>query len=96
MGGDISIIAYAYILEQVRKKWGYKSAQKHPQAEDTNLGSLIQHITFAACGAGDGGYYTVLNQLYERNLIRAWDFVNDRDRTIDGHHSSSCTWRGYQ
>lgn len=50
-------------------------------AENGNLGSLFQHLTFAEYPAADMGYHTRLNRTYETYKIPAWDFVNHRDQT---------------
>ncbi|ORY01424.1 hypothetical protein BCR34DRAFT_637258 [Clohesyomyces aquaticus] len=88
MGGGISIVAtsmaFTEILERIRHTW------------DEKLGSLVQHLTFAAVAAGDRGYYTVLNQLYKTYQIRAWDFLNHRDITVHIHHLAFRSWRGHR
>ncbi|PVI05632.1 hypothetical protein DM02DRAFT_685435 [Periconia macrospinosa] len=96
MGGGISIIAFTDILERIRRTWGSQSASPQSWAQDEEFGSLVQHITFAAVAAGDQGYYTVLNQLYETYQIRAWDFLHYRDITVHAHHFQFRSWRGYR
>ncbi|OAL45382.1 hypothetical protein IQ07DRAFT_684305 [Pyrenochaeta sp. DS3sAY3a] len=96
MGGGISIIAFTDILEKIRHTWGSQSASPRSWAQDEELGSLVQHLTFAAVAAGDQGYYTVLNQLYETYQIRAWDFLNHRDMTVHVHHFNFRSWRGHR
>ncbi|KAF2127856.1 hypothetical protein P153DRAFT_376802 [Dothidotthia symphoricarpi CBS 119687] len=96
MGGGISILAFTDILEHIRTTCGSASPSPQPWAVDSNLGSLFQHFTFAAVAAGDQGYYTVLNNLYERYKIRAWDFLNHRDMTVHTHHFALRSWRGHR
>ncbi|KAF2006155.1 hypothetical protein P154DRAFT_559300 [Amniculicola lignicola CBS 123094] len=96
MGGGISIIAFTDILERIRCTRGLQSGSPQSWAQDKELGSLVQHLTFAAVPAGDQGYYTVLNQLYETHQIRAWIFLNHRDRTVLIHPFQFRSWRGYQ
>ncbi|KAI8931193.1 hypothetical protein NX059_011543 [Plenodomus lindquistii] len=79
MGGGVSILAFSDILDQIRKTYGSTSASPQTWAIDSNLGSLVQHFTFAAVAAADQGYYTVLNELYMRYQIRPWDFMNHLD-----------------
>jgi hypothetical protein len=89
-------IAFTDILEKIRHTWGSQSASPQSWAQDEELGSLVQHLTFAAVAAGDYGYYTVLNQLYEIYQIRAWDFLHHRDMTVHIHHFQFRSWRGYR
>lgn len=89
-------IAFTDILESIRRTWGSLSASPRSWAQDEEFGSLVQHLTFAAVAAGDQGYYTVLNQLYETYRIRAWDFLNHRDLTVHAHHPRFRSWRGYR
>ncbi|KAI9701623.1 MAG: hypothetical protein M1820_006394 [Bogoriella megaspora] len=96
MGGGISILAFTDILERVRHTWGSKSTSPQSWAQDEKLGSLFQHLTFAAVAAGDMGYYTILNRLYETYQIRAWDFLNHRDITVHTHHPQFRSWLGYR
>ncbi|CAI6327759.1 unnamed protein product [Periconia digitata] len=96
MGGGISILAFSEILERIRNRWGSGSDSPQPWAKDENLGSLVQHLTFAAVSAGDFGYYSALNRLYEKHHIRAWDFFNHRDITVHIHHIQFRTWRGHR
>ncbi|KAF7190458.1 hypothetical protein HII31_08172 [Pseudocercospora fuligena] len=96
MGGGVSILAFTDILEHIRKTYGSASSSPQAWAADDNLGALIQHITFAAVAAADQGYYTVLNRLYERHGVRAWDFMNHRDWTQHIHHFAFRSWRGYK
>lgn len=96
MGGGISIMAFTDILERIRHTWGDQSGSPQSWARDEVLRELVQHITFAAVAAGDIGYYTVLNDLYHKYQIRAWDFMNHRDWTVHIHHWSFRSWRGYR
>jgi hypothetical protein len=80
----------------IRDNWGSASPAPQPWAQDDRLESLVQHLTFAAVAAGDQGYYTVLNDLYDKHQIRAWNFVNHRDITHNFHHLAFRSWRGYQ
>jgi hypothetical protein len=89
-------MAFTDILEQIRNVWGSESMEPQAWAEDQCLGTLVQHLTFAAVAAGDQGYYTVLNMLYEKYGIRAWNFVNHRDWTLHSHHFRFRSWRGHQ
>lgn len=84
------------IIEYIRSSFGVRSSQPQDWAKDENLGSLIQHLTFAAVGAGDQGFYSVLNNMYERYGIRAWDFVHYDDVTRHVHHSTFRAWRGHR
>lgn len=89
-------LAFTEILEEIRHTWGSQSASPQFWAQDENLGSLVQHITFAAVAAGNLGCYTVLNRLYETHKIRAWDFLNHRDITVHAHHATFRSWLGYR
>lgn len=89
-------LAFTDILERIRHTWGSQSASPQSWARDEELGSLVQHLTFAAVAAGDQGYYTVLNSLYDTYQIRAWDFLNHRDITINSHYFGFRSWRGYR
>ncbi|EUC41735.1 hypothetical protein COCMIDRAFT_29552 [Bipolaris oryzae ATCC 44560] len=96
MGGGISIMAFTDILERIRHTWGDQSGSPQSWARDEVLRELVQHITFAAVAAGDQGYYTLLNDLYDRYQIRAWDFMNHCDWTVNFHHGAFRSWRGYR
>ncbi|XP_014562611.1 hypothetical protein COCVIDRAFT_32541 [Bipolaris victoriae FI3] len=96
MGGGISIMAFTDILERIRHTWGDPSGSPQSWARDEVLRELVQHITFAAVAAGDQGYYTVLNDLYDKYQIRAWDFMNRYDFTVNFHHGAFRSWRGYR
>ncbi|KAH7130694.1 hypothetical protein B0J11DRAFT_430374, partial [Dendryphion nanum] len=96
MGGGISILAFTEILEGIRHRWGSQSESPQLWAQDKDLGSLVQHLTFAAVSAGDQGYYTILNDLYCEYQIRAWDFLSHRDTTVHIHYLSFRSWRGYR
>ncbi|KAF2034490.1 hypothetical protein EK21DRAFT_97575 [Setomelanomma holmii] len=85
MGGGVSTMAFTDIVEHIRNTWG-----------SHNLGSLLQHLTFAAVAAGDQGFHTVLNNLYERYQIKAWDFMSHRDWTVHTHHFAFRSWRGHR
>jgi hypothetical protein len=64
-------MSFTKIFEHLRKTYGSLSASSQDWALDNNLGALVQHLTFAAVGAADQGFHTVLNSLYERYAIRA-------------------------
>ncbi|KAH7079352.1 hypothetical protein BKA63DRAFT_563987 [Paraphoma chrysanthemicola] len=96
MGGGVSILAFTEILEHIRSTWGSESSASHDWAVDSHLNSLVQHLTFAAVAAADQGYYTVLNSLYERYQIRAWDFMNHKDWTAHTHDLAFRSWRGHR
>lgn len=84
------------MVEHIRSTLGSLASNPNPWAIDESLGSLIQHLTFAAFASADQGYYTVLNQLYEKYQIRAWDFVNHKDITVHFHDFRFRSWRGYR
>lgn len=89
-------LAFTDILERIRHTWGDQSGSPQSWARDEVLRELVQHITFAAVAAGDQGYYTVLNDLYQKHKICAWDFMNHCDWTIHSHHGAFRSWRGYR
>lgn len=89
-------MAFTDILHTIRHTWGSQCASPQSWAQDEALGSLVQHLTFAAVAAGDQGYYTVLNDLYDKYQIRAWDFFNHRDMTIHIHDWGFRSWLGYR
>ncbi|PVH92202.1 hypothetical protein DM02DRAFT_701083 [Periconia macrospinosa] len=94
-GGGISVIAFPDILELIRSSWGSKSTLPKLWAEDGNLGSLVQHLTFAALEGGTEDSYTALNLLYETHLIRAWDFCHYDDKIAETHYYEfQDLWRG--
>ncbi|KAF2844588.1 hypothetical protein T440DRAFT_473266 [Plenodomus tracheiphilus IPT5] len=96
MGGGVSILAFTDILNHIRSTYGSASPSPQAWAIDSNLGTLIQHFTFAAVGPADQGYYTILYQLYERYQIRAWDFMNHMDWTVHTHYFAFRAWRGHR
>lgn len=89
-------MAFTDILEHVRSMYGSQSSSPQTWAVDSNLHSLIQHLTFAAVAAADKGFHTVLNNLYERYSIRAWDFMNHKDWTRQTHDLAFRSWRGHR
>jgi hypothetical protein len=89
-------MAFTDILEHVRSTYGSESESQHPWALDSNLDLLLQHLTFAAIGAGDRGFHTVLNRLYKRHFIRAWDFMHHNDMTRHAHNLAFRSWRGHR
>jgi hypothetical protein len=89
-------MAFTDILEHIRSTYGSQSSSPQDWAVDDNLGSLLQHLTFAAVAAADQGFHTVLNDLYERYAIRAWDFMNHRDWTRHMHELAFRSWRGHR
>ncbi|TID18540.1 hypothetical protein E2P81_ATG06455 [Venturia nashicola] len=96
MGGGVSSLAFTDILNHVRNTFGSGSANRESWAEDRNLSSLIQHITFAEYPAADMGYHTILNHTYGNYQIPAWDFVNHRDQTSWLHIPHFKSWRGHR
>ncbi|CAI9635564.1 unnamed protein product [Alternaria burnsii] len=95
-GGGVSTMAFTDILEHIRCTYGSESAPSQAWAEDNNIGNLVQHLTFAAMAAGDQGFHTVLNNLYERHAIRAWDFMHYQDWTRHAHDLAFRSWRGHR
>lgn len=89
-------MAFTDILEHIRSTYGSQSTSSQPWAKDETLGALIQHLTFAAFAAADEGYHTILNHLYEKYQIRAWDFMNHRDITVHLHDLAFRSWRGHR
>lgn len=89
-------MAFLHILEHIRSTWGSSSTAPQAWAEDANLPILVQHLTFAAVPAGDQGYYTILNDLYRKYQIRAWDFMCHYDLTQHLHHWAFRSWRGHR
>lgn len=89
-------MAFTDILHHIRDTYGSASLAPQKWASDENLCNLISHYTFAAIAAADRGYYTVLNQLYERYQIRAWDFMNQWDWTQHTHFFEFRAWRGHR
>lgn len=89
-------MAITDIVEYIRSAYGSTSSSCQDSAKDGNLGFLIQHLTFAAMAAGDMGFHTVLNQLYECYQIRAWDFMNHIDWTRNFHALGFRSWRGHR
>ena len=51
---------------------------------------------FVSTRAGDKGYLTLLNELYEQYQIRAWDFLNHWDRTQFFPPYHFPCWRGHR
>ncbi|KAH8723125.1 hypothetical protein GQ44DRAFT_657310 [Phaeosphaeriaceae sp. PMI808] len=96
MGGGVSTMAFTDILEYVRSTYGSESHSPQTWASDNNLSSLFQHLTFAAVAAADQGFHTILNYLYERHQIRAWDFMNHMDWTRHFHDWAFRSWRGHR
>ncbi|TGO56839.1 hypothetical protein BOTNAR_0214g00060 [Botryotinia narcissicola] len=96
MGGGVSTLGFTSIVEHVRHTYGSQCSSPQDWASDDNLGSLIQHLTFASTGAGDMGYLTLLNEYYERYHIRAWDFLNHWDRTPRFPPYHFRNWRGHR
>ncbi|KAF2727423.1 hypothetical protein EJ04DRAFT_594984 [Polyplosphaeria fusca] len=94
--GVVPKLAFMNIVEHVRGKYGSASSSPQQWAKDENLGSLIQHFTFAAVSSADQGYYTVLNELYGKHKIRAWDFMNHKDVTVHAHFFAFRAWRGHR
>ncbi|KAH9869063.1 hypothetical protein J1614_008140 [Plenodomus biglobosus] len=89
-------LAFTDLLNHIRNTYGSASPSPQSWATDSNLGSLVQHLTFCAVAAADQGYYTILNELYERYQIRAWDFMNHLDWTVHAHHFAFRSWRGHR
>ena len=89
-------IAFTDILNHIRDTYGSASLAPQQWASDENLSNLISHFTFAAIAVGDQGYYTILNNLYDRYQIRAWDFMNHCDWTQHFHFFAFRSWRGYR
>jgi len=89
-------LGFTDIIEHIRHIYGSQCSSPQDWASDHTLGSLIQHLTFASTGAGDQGYLTLLNELYERYHIRAWDFLNhwDQTRLFPPYHF--LCWRGHR
>jgi hypothetical protein len=79
-------MAFMDIIEHIRNTYGTKSTSPYDWAKDDTLGALLQHLTFAAMAAGDQGYYTILNNVYDRFGLRAWDFMNHKDVTRKAHY----------
>jgi hypothetical protein len=59
-------MAFIDILNHIRCTYGSSSSSPHDWAADYNLGALLSHLKFAAVAAGNRGFHTVLNNLYER------------------------------
>ncbi|KAF1921321.1 hypothetical protein BDU57DRAFT_510070 [Ampelomyces quisqualis] len=95
-GGGVSTLAFTDILQYIRCTYGANAPDPQSWAADGNLGHVLQHITFAALGAADQGYHAVLNGLYERYSIRAWDFMNHEDKTRHVHDLAFRSWRGHR
>jgi hypothetical protein len=89
-------MAITDVLEHIRSTYGSQSPAPQDWAADSNLGCLLQHLTFAAVAAAGQGFHTVLNDLYERYQICAWDFMNHRDSTVRIHHFAFRSWRGHR
>jgi hypothetical protein len=89
-------MAFTDILHHIRDTYGSASSSPQQWASDENLGNLISHYTFAAVASADQGYYTILNELYERYQIRAWDFMNHWDWTQHAHFPAFRSWRGHR
>ncbi|KAH6288706.1 hypothetical protein HBI39_215510 [Parastagonospora nodorum] len=96
MGGGVSTMAFMDIVHHVRTTWGSESPAPCDWAKDEGFASLIQHLTFAAVAAGDQGFHTVLNNVYEHYSIRAWDFMHHNDITRHAHHPAFRSFRGYR
>jgi len=84
------------MIEHIRSTYGSLTANPNIWATDEYLGSLVQHLTFSSFAAADQGYHTVLNQVYEKYQIRAWDFMNHVDRTRLFHDFGFRSWRGHR
>jgi hypothetical protein len=89
-------MAFTEILQHIRSTYGSASPSPQDWATDSNLGNLISHLTFAAVGAGDQGFHTVLNRLYEDYQMPAWDFWNHKDNTGHWHDFAFRSWRGHR
>jgi hypothetical protein len=89
-------LAFKDILHHIRGTWGSPANSPQKWARDENIGSVVQHITFAAFSSGDIGYYTDLNNLYDEYHIPAWDFFHHADWTVHFHHFAFRSWRGYR
>ncbi|KAM0314176.1 hypothetical protein ACHAO8_004962 [Botrytis cinerea] len=94
--GEHVSLGFTEIVEHVRHTYGSQCSSPQDWASDDTLGSLIQHLTFASTGAGDMGYLTLLNELYGRYQIRAWDFLNHWDRTPLAPPYHFRNWRGHR
>ncbi|EMR88640.1 hypothetical protein BcDW1_2733 [Botrytis cinerea BcDW1] len=95
-GKGPNCLGFTEIVEHVRHTYGSQCSSPQDWASDDTLGSLIQHLTFASTGAGDMGYLTLLNELYGRYQIRAWDFLNHWDRTPLAPPYHFRNWRGHR
>lgn len=89
-------MAFAVIVEHLRDTYGSSSSSCQEWAKDQNFGCLVQHLTFAAIAAGDKGFHTVLNHLYDRYQICAWDFMNYIDWMRNFHYLWLRSWRGHR
>jgi len=89
-------LGFTDIIEHIRHIYGSQCSSPQDWASDHTLGSLIQHLTFASTGAGDQGYLTLFNELYERYQIRAWDFLNQWDWTQSLPPYHFRCWRGHR
>jgi hypothetical protein len=89
-------MAFTDVLNHIRCTYGSSSFSPQHWAVDSNLGTLLSHLTFAAVAAGDQGFHTVLNNLYERYQIPAWDFCNHKDNTVHMHDLAFRSWRGHR
>ncbi|CAN9172557.1 unnamed protein product [Alternaria alternata] len=50
-GGGVSTMAFTDILEHIRHTYGSESPSPQDWAGDNNIGTLVQHLTFAAMAA---------------------------------------------
>jgi hypothetical protein len=89
-------LGFTDIIEHIRHIYGSQCSSPQDWASDHTLGSLIQHLTFASTGAGDQGYLTLINELYERYQIQAWDFLNQSDWTQSLPPYHFRCWRGHR
>ncbi|KAF1968973.1 hypothetical protein BU23DRAFT_582911 [Bimuria novae-zelandiae CBS 107.79] len=94
-GGGVSTFADIDIVEHIRNTWGTQSIGPQEWTKEESLGSLVQHLTVAAIGAADQGYYTTLNDFYGQYQIRAWDFMSTSDTSLHTHFNEFRAWRGY-
>jgi hypothetical protein len=78
-------LAIMDIVEHLRTTFGSRSPNPRAWAQDTNLGTLLRHITFAEFAASGTAYNAHLNEFYERYAIPAWDFVHPHDFTSRLH-----------
>jgi hypothetical protein len=88
----LTSLAFREILALIRLKFG----SGNPCASDENLKPLLAHYTFASMAVGDMNFHTELKELYEKHQIRAWDFMDHRDKTRNFHGISFRSWRGHR